>query len=215
MACAAPPPERPAPGRGTVWGYLDLVPPDAPIPATDASYASPRFRSVRFVDYARPGFAVVYTDESSQSPEDAHIAIRSTSLRTRLEPSNVAANRTGRVVIKNESSGPHVISIPELGVLRRLSPGDAHTLAELTPGAYALHLPKEDLETRIFIAPGRFNVVSERGRFVLADLEPGPTTIHVWHESFPPNSQAVELEPDSSKRLDLSVGVGVTRAKAQ
>jgi hypothetical protein len=77
------------------------------------------------------------------------------------------------------------------------APGEWPIFALDVPGARAL----------VFAAPGRYCVVSESGRFSLADLPPGRQRLVAWHPRFPSASSAVELQPDRVTRIDFELRV--------
>jgi hypothetical protein len=86
-SCASAPP-APAPGRGTVFGELRLVPhAGVTMPsAGDGTYGDPRMRDTKIFDYSRPGFAVVYLEGGAARGERADLVIRANEFETRLEP---------------------------------------------------------------------------------------------------------------------------------
>src|SRR5262245_47252933 len=127
-ACTTSAPPDPAPGRATAWGFVHLVPragvtPRAPGPTSP--YAKPGLRDVEFVDYSRPGFAVVYLEGTPSPGGAASFQIRDGALRPYLEPAHAAVGAGGTLRVTNASARAHVLSLPEMDVVRRLEPGEA------------------------------------------------------------------------------------------
>jgi hypothetical protein len=209
LACASAP--GPAPGKSQAWGYLRLVPREGVTPGGrgPASYGDRRLRDVEFVDYSRPGFAVVYV-EAEQAPQgDLAIAIRSSRVMTQLEPAHAAVGAAGRILVANETRAEHVLSYPAAGVVRRIQPGERVELDVARAGEQGLFLlDVPDAASTLFAAPGPFAVVSDAGLFELRDLEPGARQLRAWHPRFPDAQQPVELAPDGRLRVDFELGVG-------
>jgi hypothetical protein len=209
LACAGPP-QAPAPGTSQAWGQLRLVPRDGVAPARpgNASYGDRRLRDVEFVDYSRPGFAVVYVEEASPPGGELELAIRESRLGTRVEPAIGAIGASGRLVVRNESRIAHVISYPAAGAVLSLGPGERVELRVPRAGEQGLFLLDASAAATIFAAPGPYVVVSSTGRFSLSDLTPGRRELRVWHPRFPPTVRSVELAPDARVQVDLELGVG-------
>lgn len=207
VACVSAP-QPPAPGLGSFFGVVHLVPRDGVTPQSGGgSYGDRRLRDVEFVDYAHPGFAVVYTDGPSPGGR-SRLAIRPEAARVRLEPAHAAVGVGGAIEVANETGGAHVVSIPPLGVLQRLEPGETAEIVLADAGEFDVFvLDAAGAEARVFAAPGPYAVTGHSGRYVLEDLPPGPHRIVVWHPRFPPASHRAELAPDSVVRLDLDLGV--------
>ena len=93
LACASAPP-APAPGRAGAFGYLKLVPREGVVPASGGShaYGDREFEGVAFVDYSKPGFAVVYADAATAEHAPAGAG-------NRIGPA--AASRSRALVEKN------------------------------------------------------------------------------------------------------------------
>jgi hypothetical protein len=208
--CAAVP-DAPAPGTGRVFGELRLVPREGVKPGGhgSASYGDRRMSDVEFVDYSRPGFAVVYVVEEDLPGGELELTIRAARVGTRIEPALSAVGAGGRVLVRNESEAEHVLSYPAAGVIRRLEPGGRTEFAVPRAGEQGLFLlDVPEAGATLFAAPGPFAVASDSGRFALPNLRPGPRELRVWHPRFPPAAQAVDLAPDTSVRVDLELGVG-------
>ncbi len=210
LACATGAPAPPREGTGTAWGYLKLVPREGVTPhqAGGSPYADRRMRDVTFVDYSKPGFAVVYLDAGPSVGGSAELLIRTTGVRTRLDPPQAAVGAGGVVVVRNASAAPHVLSAPALGVVRRLEPGEQVELALPDAGEQSLFLldvPRS--ESTLFVAPGPFAVVSAEGRFELSGIVPGRYAVLAWHPRFPPARASLDLGPNRVVRLDLEMGV--------
>jgi len=211
LAGCASVPDPPAPGLCQVWGQLRLVPHEGVTPGRSgaAAYGDRRLRDVEFVDYSRPGFAVVYVAEAAAPAGELAFAIRSTRVGTRIEPTHGAVGAAGSVVVHNDSAEAHIFSYPAAGVVQAIAPGERVSLAVPRPGEQGIFvLDAPDAGATLFAAPGRFHVASPAGRYRLTDLAPGSREIRVWHPRFPPATQRVELAPDASVRIDFELGVG-------
>jgi len=212
LACAPGPPAVEA-GKGTLWGELSLVPRSGVVlPRSEAGYGDRRLAGARLVDYSRPGFAVVYVDGPVPCAR-AELSIRETQLGARLEPERAVIGSGGALEIANRSDAAHIVSSPELGLARRLAPGERISLTPAGPGALHVHLPgNETGEAIVFAAPGPFALVGDDGRWQLTGLEPGLARLHVWHPRFPPLAREIEIRAGSAERVDLSLGVDVVGA---
>jgi hypothetical protein len=211
LSACAPRPQLPAPGTGTILGEVRLVAPKGVKsgPAAKGGYADRRLRDVTFVDYQRPGFAVVYLDGAPSQKGQARLSIRSSRFGARLEPKHAAVGVGGHLVIVNESPEAHVVSCPSAGILRRIGAGEELEIATTRPGAQSAFLVDvPDAGTQIFVAPGPYTAISKRGRFELRDVSPGPGTIRVWHPRFPPAARDVEVAPGRILRVDMEMRVG-------
>ncbi len=210
LACASVPPS-PTPGRGTLFGDLRLIPhAGVNMPASgDSAYQDRRMRDVEFVDYSRPGFAVVWLDGGDPPNVSGRVLIRASEFETRLEPEWVAVSAGGTLNLLNTTRETHTVSCPSLGVVRRLAPGDALELPVSDAGAHALFLlDRPQVEGGVFAAPGPFAVLTRTGHFELRDLSPGPARLHAWHPRFPPVERGVAVVADETLRVDLELGVG-------
>lgn len=207
LACASAPP-APAPGRATLVGTFRLVPHHGvKLPAGGAGgYADPRLRDARLVDYSRPGFAVVYLERGSASTGTARIAARASEFGTRLEPEHAALGADGVLTLANETAAPQVVSIPSLGVVRRLEPGEERA-QRVAAGAHDVFLLGVDAQASVFAAPGPFARVAPSGHWELRDLEPGLARVRTWHPRFPAVAREIELVAGRTERLELEVGV--------
>jgi hypothetical protein len=212
-ACASAP--AAAPGRAAAWGYVRLVPHEGmPAPsAGSASYGDRRLADVELVDYARPGFAVVYAADGAPLPPGAplRIAIRS----GRLEPAHAALAAGGALEVVNEDAEPRLVSCPAAGLVRRLEPDAALAIPVPVAGEWPVYLLDARGEpARVFAAPGRWAVASEAGRFELSDLPPGRHRLVAWHPRFPSATATVDLASDRALRVDLELQVGAATETA-
>jgi hypothetical protein len=210
LACATQP-QAPAPGRSTATGSFRLVPREGVTPggSSGSPYADRSLRDVEFVDYAHPGFAVVYLDGRRAPGGYGELAIRASKLRTRLEPSELAVGAGGTLRVRNETEAPHVLSFPSAGRVQKLLPGEALELPLASPGAQALFLlDVPGSEATVFAAPGPFAVVASDGHWEIRDVEPGRVRLIAWHARFPPTSHWLDLAADGVAQVDLEVGVG-------
>jgi hypothetical protein len=210
-ACAAAPPP-PLEGTGTLFGALRLVPPQGVTPPPAArsggGYDDPRLRGARLVDYSRPGFAVVYLEGAAAPPAGARLAIRSTSVATRLEPEGVALAAGGTLVLANETQEAHVVSLPRAGVVERLEPGVRLSIELAEPGAHAVFVLDAGAEALAFAAPGPWAVVDAAGRWQLRNLPPGAALLRAFHPRFPGAEVAVAIAAGERRRIDLEIGAG-------
>jgi plastocyanin len=173
------------------------------------AYGDRRLADVELVDYARPGFAVVWLDGAAQPAENARLAIRANEFETRLEPAWVAVGAGGTLDLVNTTREAHTVSCPSLGVVRKLEPGQSLALRVPNAGAHSLFLlDRPQVEGGVFAADGPFAVLTNTGRFELRDVAPGPARLHVWHPRFPPVERGVEVLADQTLRVDLEMGVG-------
>ena len=212
VSCAGAP-AAPSPGKAAVFGTLKLVPHEGvprPSRGDNAAYQSLRVRGAELVDYSTPGFAVVFVAEGMRPGGHAALAIRDTSVAPRLDPDHVALGAGGRISIENAGRAPHILSYPAAGLVRRLAPGEHLEIEVPQEGEQGLFLlDAPDATATLFAAPGRFAVVSRSGDYELRDLEPGAVLLRAWHPRFPPVAQRVELAPDTARRVDLEMGVGI------
>lgn len=216
FSCASPP-ALPAPGRSQAWGELRLVPREGVTVGghAGAAYGDRRLRGVSFVDYTRPGFAVVYAASADPPAGTLELSIRESRVGTRIEPDVGAVGAAGRISVHNQTQDAHVLSYPAAGRVQRVAPGERVDLPIPRPGEqgiFVLDLPEAG--ARVFAAPGPYSVVSASGQYTLTDLEPGPAELRVWHPRFPPAAQAVELSPDARTRVDFEIGVGRSHGEA-
>jgi len=194
-----------------------LVPREGVTPgaAGNTSYSSPALRNVRFVDYSRPGFAVIYVEGPPAPSDIARVAIRDSKHIARLEPSEAAVGQAGSIVIVNESARVQAVSDPVAGTLYRIEPGQS---VEITRPAAGLHsfylLEAADVMARVFVAPGPYAVVSSRGKFRLNGLPPGHARVHAWHPHFPATEKQIEVPLDGVVRLDFEIGVDVNQKES-
>jgi len=209
-ACAGALP-APGPGRSGAWGYLKLVPRagvDAVVSQPHA-YGDRRLEGVEWVDYSKPGFAVVYAEGAPPAGrERTALAIQTSESGTHLVPANAVLGVGGELLVENQSGAAHVVSVPGGGVVRSLAPGESLAVPIAAAGewpVFLLDVPGE--KALVFAAPGRYVVVSETGRFALADLSPGRCRLHAWHPRFPSAATWVELAPDRLTRVDFELRV--------
>lgn len=210
LACAGAP-APPAPGTSQAWGELRLVPREGVQPghAGGGSYGDRRLRDVEFVDYSKPGFAVVYVEEHRAPAGELTLHLRADRIGTSIDPSYAAVGAAGRIVVQNDSPAAHLLSYPAAGVVSRLAPGERTELVVPRAGEQGLFLLDVPAAVAtVFAAPGPFSVVSSTGRYTLSDLTPGHREIRAWHPRFPPAARSVELAPDTPVRLDIEIGVG-------
>ena len=117
LGCAASP-ERSAttaasrPDRAMLQGTFKLIPVEHAKSGTGGggSYGDRRMRDTTFVDYSRPGFALVYLTSGPRSSAPTELVIRSTRFATRLEPANAAVGLGAPIHVVNRSRQPQVVS---------------------------------------------------------------------------------------------------------
>ncbi len=210
ISCASAP--LPDAGSATLWGRVALEPhADLPPGATGVRYTAPALREARPVDYVRPGFAVVYAAGAPAPRRDARIELHDRGDEVELDPARVAVSSHGRLEIANLGSVPRAISVPVLGLVRRLEPGGVLRLAAPGPGPLDVFVAGTGARAVVFAAPGPFAVTSARGDWALVDLPPGPHRVHVWHPRFPPDQIQVRAPAGERTRVDLRLGVTASR----
>jgi hypothetical protein len=212
LGCASAP-SAPSPGTATVFGDLRLVPRDGVhVPAAGGdggSYGDRKLRDVTLVDYARPGFAVVWLEGAPARGENARVTIRANEFETRLEPAWAALASGGTLELLNASPEAHTVSCPSLGVVKRLAPGESLALVVPETGAHALFLlDRPQVEGGVFAAPGPFAVPTQTGQYELRDVAPGHWKVHAWHPRFAPVARSADVDADETLRIDLEMGVG-------
>lgn len=210
LACATQP-ELPAPGRSIAHGELRLVPREGVTPSGSGGspYADRSLRAVRFVDYAHPGFAVVYLDGREAPAGTADLAIRASKLQTRLEPSELAVGAGGTVRVRNDTQAPHVLSFPSANRVQTLAPGEASDVPIAAAGPQSLFLlDVPGSEATVFAAPGPYAVVAHDGSWEIRDVAPGRVRVIAWHARFPPTFRWLDLAPNGVARVDIEIGVG-------
>jgi hypothetical protein len=204
-------PEPLAPGTSAVYGRVDLAPREGVTPGVAGSggYGDRRMNGVEFVDYSRPGFAVVFTTEGRPTAGSLALAIRISRFGTRIEPPQAAIGSSGRISIHNDTGDSHVVSYPAGDRVQPLAPGDRIEFDVAFAGEQPIFLlDTPNAETTIFGSPGPFSVVSATGLYAIENLEPGTREIRVWHPRFPPAYRQVELPAGERVEIDFSLGVG-------
>jgi len=210
LACASPGGDL-APGTGGVWGYLSLDPHEGAAAhgaGGGGSYGDRRLAHSRLVDYSRPGFAVVYAEGQRDPGDELALTIRHSAVGPRIDPERGVVTAGGRITVRNRSDRSYTVSCPEAALLTRVEPG---ATVEITAGRAGEHavflLDGGGAASTVFAAPGPHVVVSESGRYELADLAPGRQRIRTWHPRFPPTAHWVELESGRMERMDIQLGV--------
>ena len=193
--CASGPP-LPASGLGTLWGRLELAPPEG-LPATTGGagqYGDPRLRDARRFDHERPGFAVVYLEDRGAPSDALTLEIRSTRTGARLSPELGVIGISGVLTIENQTDRARIISVPELALLHSIDAGSSVAIETLKAGETAFHLLGEESATAtLFVSPGAYARCNEQGGWVLENQTPGPAQLHAWHHRYPPTEVSVEI----------------------
>jgi hypothetical protein len=172
------------------------------------AYGDRRLADVELVDYARPGFAVVWLEGSATPAAGARMTLRANEFETRLEPTWAALASGGTLTLFNGTPEAHTVSCPSLALVRRIAPGDSLELRVADAGAHALFLlDRPQIEGGVFAAPGPFAVLTQSGRFELRDVAPGHARLHAFHPRFPPVARGIDVIPDETVRVDLEMGV--------
>jgi len=213
-ACASAP--TPAPGQAAAFGYLRLVPREGVVPASAGShsYGDREFEGVDFVDYSKPGFAVVYAEPqgaggAQRAGDPTALVIRAGATHAVFDPPYAALGAGGEITVANQSAESHVVSCPSAGLVKRIAPGESIAIHVATPGEWPVFLlDVAGEQARVFAAPGPFRVVSSSGRYELRDLQPGRAHLRAWHPRFPPSSAWVDLAAGASQRVDFELRVG-------
>ncbi len=173
------------------------------------AYSDRRMVDVELVDYARPGFAVVWLDGPAEPASGARLAIRANEFETRLEPAWAALSAGGTLDVTNLTRETHTVSCPSLGVVKKLAPGEQLSVRVPESGSHPLFLlDRPQIEGGVFAAGGPFSVLTTSGRYELRDLAPGTARLHVWHPRLPPVERRVEVLADQVQEIDLEMGVG-------
>ena len=135
LACAAGSPVAPAPGTSQAFGQVKLVP-RAGLAAGHggASYGDARLRDVEFVDYSRPGFAVVYVEEPPAP--------------LRVQPGPVDGQQRPLAAVRGVAD-----EFEHLGMEQRLAPLEGEHEVEV--GVLVDHLPEQGRVHEALVPPHR------------------------------------------------------------
>ncbi len=173
------------------------------------AYSDRRLADVEIVDYARPGFAVVWLDGPAEPTSSARLAIRANEFETRLEPAWAAVAAGGTLDLTNLTREDHTVSCPSLGIVRKLEPGQLLTVRVPETGSHPLFLlDRPQIEGGVFAAGGPFSVLTISGHYELRDVAPGAARLHVWHPRLPPVERRVDVVAGQVQEIDLEMGVG-------
>lgn len=209
LACARGVPPHPATGSGA-YGQLHLVPRAGVTPGrpSDPSYGDRRLRDVTFVDYAHPGFAVVWAEGPPSPAGLVELSIRDVRGGVAVEPEYAAVGAGGSIVVRNAADDAHVVSCPGAELVRILAPGERVEIPALAPGEEPVFvLDARAARASIFVSPGPFAVTDTNGYFALRDLPPGRVRLRAWHPRFPPASQVLDVAEGRATRVDIEMGV--------
>jgi hypothetical protein len=207
LACAGAPPSGP-PGAGGAWGYVRLVPREGVEVGGGGAYGDRRLADVRFVDYSRPGFVVVYAEGEAAPAGRVELALRTRATGPRFEPERAAVGAGGTIAIRNETDAPQILAAREHGRLETVAPGATVVFDAAGAGDHGFSiLSGHGADAHVFVAPGRFTVASESGRFELVGVSPGRHRLVAWHPRFPATAHWVELSAGQVRRLDIELGV--------
>jgi hypothetical protein len=213
LACIGAPSLR-DPAKSGVYGYLRLRPHEGSAGAPTAgapkdAYGDRRYSDTGLVDYSKPGFAVVYLERGAGGEIAADLAIRTRAGAVAIEPAHAATAVGGEIALRNVDAEPHVVSLPGLGLVRALAPGDRLVVPAERAGALEVFVPgSSDATATVFVSPGPFATVNESGRFEILEVAPGPNRVGVWHPRLPPAGRDVALAAGRIARVDLEIGVG-------
>jgi hypothetical protein len=215
VACAPGPGAHHAPGDTGAVGALRLVPREGVTPGTPGggAYGDRRLRDVEFVDYAHPGFAVVYLEGGRSPGGQIDLSIRETRTRVVLSPEHAVVGVGGTIVVRNEAREPHVVSCPAAQLVRRIAPGERVEIPASDAGERSIFLlDAKAAEALVFVAPGPFAVTADDGSFALHDLPAGTQRLRAWHPRFPPATRSVELVSGELLQVDIELGVDLPQA---
>ena len=213
LACATAPP-TPAPGKGVLFGRLELV---ARAPTRPpAGYDDPRLAAARRVDYSRPGFSVVYAPgRAATDPAPVTLRVRSGPAGLRMHPAQAATSEGSRLRIANGTDRSLLVSSPSLSLFREIAAQEALDVGPMPGGEHRIYVGGGEAEVLLFAAPGSFVVPSVDGRWQLRDLEPGAARVRAWHSRLPPAEKSVTVVEGQATRVDLQVGVGLPRGSRE
>lgn len=216
--CASVHPPAVTPGTGTLWGYVRVVPREGVTPGKkdESTYADRRMRDVQFVDYSRPGFAVVYLEGAPPPSGTGRVAIQPSLFGPRFDPRYSVIGAGATLTLRNSDRVAHTVSCPPASLVRTLAPGDEVAIPSSAAGALPLFLlDTPDVEATIFVSPGPYTVVSDDGRWELRDVGPGKLRLEAWHPRFPPTAREIDVTPNVAQHVDLQLGVGNLETHAE
>jgi hypothetical protein len=209
IGCGRVPP-TPAPGAGTLWGTVRLVPRRGVIPGnpTMGPYADRRLRDVEFVDYQHPGFVVIWADGRPGASTTSTVTIQASARGGTILPAYSAVPVGTTVTVRNADSRSHTLSCPALGVMRALASGQEVHLPPAPSGPIRIYLlDVSGAASVVFAASGPLVTATPDGHWELRDLEPGPRQLHAWHPRLPGVERTVDVVDGRTTRVDLDLGV--------
>jgi hypothetical protein len=119
----------------------------------------------------------------------------------------VALGVGGTLVLANETRAGHVVSLPTVGRVQQIGPGERLEIPLAGAGAHPVYLLDVESEAVAFASPGPFAVVDAAGGWQLRDLAPGQGVLRTYHPRFPEAARAVAIAAGERQRVDLEIGV--------
>lgn len=208
LGCASAAP-APRAGTSTIAGTLNMVPREGVEPGhAGGAYGSRSMRDVRFVDYERPGFAVVHADRPAPIGDRTEIHIIDGRRGPFFDPATAAVALGGTIRIHNDGARAQVLSSPDAGLLRSVAPGEVIEVSPEHAGPHRIFLLENERDRAlVFVAPGAYAVASPHGSYELRELAPGTVTLQAWHPRFPAESRAVDAAAGQRVEVDLAISV--------
>lgn len=206
--CAATP-SSPSTGMSTVYGSVELLPPTGVRLHPDrGDYADRRYRGIDLVDYGQVDTCVVHLDGPPPPVRETTIRLVEKKGKADFSTSFLAIGVGSPVIVLNDTSTPHTVSVPDTGHLFALEAGGMSTIEMARPGAITLNLlDDEEAQATVFVSPGPFTRPSPGGRFALTSVPPGDHVLRAWHARLPACETSISLAADSVREVELTIGV--------
>ena len=198
-ACASAP--TVAPGRSAAFGYVRLVPREGVVPPCGglASYGDREFEGVDFVDYSKPGFAVVVCGAQgaagAQRSGDPALVIRDGATgAASIRPRGARGRRHHHG--RNQSAATRRSRARGRS---RAPARDGESIADPTPRhgrVVALPARRRRAKRRASSRrPDRSASCRRPGATSFAISQPGRAQLRAWHPRFPPSLRRGSISP--------------------